>query len=127
MRWHVSGDIPDYDYLERMIKIAIDHPDFLFWTYTKNYFVVNEYVKNHSGDRFKAIPENLVIMFSEWDGMPLINPYNFPIFTCKLKEGNKNHKPEYFDGLYKCPGNCDICKGIKRGCIAGENTYADEH
>ena len=127
MRWHVSGDIPDYDYLDRMVQIARMFPDFVFWTYTKNYFVVNQYVKDHGGDRFAAIPANLSIMFSEWDSMPLINPYNFPIFTVKLKAGNVNHDSNFFDGLFKCPGNCDVCKFVKRGCIVGENTYTDEH
>ena len=123
-RWHVAGDIVDIDYFWRMCGTARRHTDFIFWTYTKNYNVVNEYCRLYGRD---AIPENFTIMFSEWDGMPLDNPYNFPVFTCKLKDGNKNHKPEYFDSLYKCPGNCDICKAARRGCIAGETTYCDEH
>ena len=45
----------------------------------------------------------------------------------KLKDGNKNHPAEYFNSLYECPGNCDICKAIHRGCVAGENTFAKEH
>lgn len=126
-RWHVGGDIPTYEYFCEMVEIAKEFPDFITWTYTKNYWIVNRYVKEHGNDRRVAIPENFTIMFSEWDGMPLVNPYDFPVFTCKLKDGNKNHKPEYFDTLYRCPGNCDICKAAHRGCIAGETTYANEH
>lgn len=121
-RWHVAGDIVDADYFDRMVTIAEKHPDFIFWTYTKMYHIVNNYLKEG-----KTIPGNLHIMFSEWDGMPLDNPYGMPVFTCKLKDGNKNHKPEYFDTLHRCPGNCDICKMLNRGCIKGENTYVDEH
>ena len=36
-RWHVAGDIIDSDYFDRMIKNAQHHPDFVIWTYTKNY------------------------------------------------------------------------------------------
>lgn len=123
-RFHVAGDIINLDYFSRMVELARRHSDFIIWTYTKNYSVVNDYCRLYGRD---AIPENFTIMFSEWDGMPLNNPYNFPVFTCKLKDGNKNHKPEYFDSLYKCPGNCDVCKAARRGCIAGETTYCDEH
>ena len=108
-----------------MIRIAKNHSDFVFWTYTKNYNLVNEYCKEYSKE---SIPANFHIMFSEWDGLTLNNPFNFPIFTCKMKDGNKNHPDKsYFDNMFKCPGNCDICKEYKLGCIAGINTYADEH
>ena len=123
-RWHVGGEIPSIEYFAEMVKTAEMFPDWTFWTYTKMHDIVNEYVRVNGRD---SIPENFVIMFSEWDGMALNNPYDFPVFTCKLKDGNKNHPAEYFDTLYKCPGNCDICKKAHRGCIAGETTYADEH
>lgn len=126
-RWHVAGDIVNQAYFENMVSIAKDFPEFVFWTYTKNYGVVNAYVAANGNSKEKAIPTNFHIMFSEWDGMSLINPYGFPIFTCKLKAGNKNHKPEFFNSLYKCPGNCDLCKAAKLGCIGGMDTYADEH
>lgn len=123
-RWHVSGDILDLDYFERMVKIAKNHPTFIFWTYTKMYNIVNEYCRRYGKD---SIPSNFTIMFSEWDGMKLDNPFNFPIFTVRLKDGNVNHTFEWFDGLHKCPGNCDICKKGSRGCVVGESTFVDEH
>ena len=73
-RWHVGGDIPNYKYFCEMVEIAKEQPDFTFWTYTKNYGIVNLYVQKCGR---AAIPENLTIMFSEWDGMKLVNPYNF--------------------------------------------------
>ena len=123
-RWHVAGDIIDIDYFCHMVAIAKRHPDFIFWTYTKNYKVVNEYCLKYGKE---SIPQNFNIMFSEWDGLKLDNPYSFPIFTCKMKDGNKNHPVEFFDSLFKCSGNCDICKQNNTGCIAGQSTYADEH
>lgn len=124
-RWHVGGDIISPAYFAEMVQIAREYPDFVFWTYTKKYFIVNNFCDKNGGRT--AIPENLKIMFSEWDGMPVVNPYGFPEFSCKLKAGNKNHPESYFATLYKCPGNCDICKELGRGCLAGETTFADEH
>ena len=40
-RWHVSGDIPNKAYLAEMVAIAKEHPEFIFWTYTKMYWLVN--------------------------------------------------------------------------------------
>lgn len=126
-RWHVAGDIIDIDYFSRMVEIARRHSDFIFWTYTKNYKAVNEYVRTHGGSIETAIPENFSVMFSEWDGMEMNNPYDFAVFSCKLKNGNKNRTAESFNTMYRCPGNCDICKKAKLGCIGHMNTYADEH
>lgn len=121
-RWHVGGDMIDYDYFCRTVEIAREFPEFKFWTYTKKYHFVNKWISENG-----ALPNNYKVMFSEWDGVELSNPYDQPTFSCKLKAGNKNHPAEYFESLYKCPGNCDICKAINRGCLAGEHTYADEH
>ena len=53
------------------------------------------------------------------------NPYNMPVFACRMKNGNIDNMK--WDAMYKCPGNCDVCKACGRGCIAGEDTYCDEH
>lgn len=116
-RWHVAGDIVDIDYFDRMVDIARKHADFVFWTYTKNYKVVNAWCAEHGRD---AIPANFSIMFSEWRGMPMDNPYNFPQFSVVFKD---EEKPQ---GFY-CPGNCDICKSAGRGCVVGESVYCMEH
>lgn len=116
-RWHVAGDILDFDYLENMIKIARNHPEFKFWTYTKMYGIVNEYCEKYGKEN---IPSNLTILFSEWRGMPLDNPFNFPIFTVRFK-GEEAPK------MHCCPGNCDICKANGHGCPNGESSYVDEH
>lgn len=124
-RWHVGGDILDYDYFVRMVEIARNHPDFTFWTYTKMYHIVNRFCDEFGRD---SIPANFSIMFSEWDGMEMENPYNFPIFAVKMQNGNKNHpNVGFFDTLYKCTGHCADCIKNHRGCIAGESSYTDEH
>ena len=88
---------------------------------------MNTYVAEHGGSMAAAIPGNLVIMFSEWDGLKLDNPYGFPTFSVKMAAGNKNHPAEYFETLFRCPGNCDICKENNVGCVGGMDTYNDEH
>ena len=120
-RWHVAGDILDMDYLARMIENAVNHPDFIIWTYTKQYDIVNEYVRTHGGSIASAIPSNMVIMFSEWRGIPMHNPYGFPEFRVVFKTDKV--KPS---GFY-CPGNCDFCKQHHCGCIAGQTVYCNEH
>ena len=121
-RYQVAGDILDYDYFCQMVDSAIRHPHFIVWTYTKCYGYVNRYIRENG-----ALPDNFKVMFSKWDGMPLQNPYGLPIFACKLAAGNKDTTESEFSKMYKCAGNCDVCKAARRGCIAGEDTYADEH
>lgn len=127
-RWHVAGDILDYNYFENMVRIAKNHPDFTFWTYTKQYEIVNSYCEQNGGA--SAIPGNLSIMFSEWkvsDGVgnytviPFENPYNFPVFAVRF------HGEAEPENMYKCPGNCDVCKTLGRGCPFRESAYVDEH
>lgn len=119
-RFHVSGEIPDIDYLDRMIKLARKYPHFTIWTYTKMYGIVNNWCKQYGKEN---IPSNLHIMFSEWRGMPMNNPYDFPVFTVRfISEGEK-----FLPKVWICPGNCDICKKAKRGCVVGENVQAADH
>lgn len=119
-RWHVSGDILGIDYFDRMVTIARNHPEWIFWTYTKNYYAVNEWIRTHGGTR-DAIPGNLSVMFSIWNGMPCPNQYGLPTFTC-IQEG-MTPTP----GEWRCPGNCDICLKAGRGCPHGESANVDEH
>lgn len=117
-RWHVSGEILDVDYFDRMIKIARRYPDWIFWTYTKMYFVVNEWIRKNGKD---ALPSNLSVMFSVWNGLPCPNPYNMPTFTC-IQESMTPDPREW-----RCPGNCDICLKSGHGCPHGESSNVDEH
>lgn len=127
-RWHVAGDIISAEYFAMMVEIARRHPDFIFWTYTKQYALVNAYIAAHGNSKEAAIPANLHIMFSEWKivkndkviAIPFPNPYGMPIFTIRFAE-------EEIPNLFKCPGNCDFCKQHICGCIAGQSTYNDAH
>lgn len=119
LRFHVSGEIADINHLEYMIETARRFPDFVIWTYTKMYWIVNEYIRIHGGNK-NCIPENFSIMYSEWKGLPIDNPYNMPVFRCVYPE---EEKPD----CMKCPGNCDTCKANNIGCVAAQSVYADLH
>lgn len=119
-RWHVGGEILDYDYFCRMVKLAIDNPTWNFYTYTKMYGIVNTWIARHGGSK-ECLPDNLKIMFSEWEGMPMINPYGMPTFRT-LMPGMKC-RPH----AWKCPGNCEDCVKAGRGCVVGEDTDNDLH
>ena len=119
-RWHVSGDILDIDYFDRMVQIARRHPDWIFWTYTKMYLVVNEWIRTHGGTR-DALPANLSVMFSVWNGMPCPNPYGLPTFTCIMEGMERNPKD------WRCPGNCQVCIDSGHGCPHGESSDVDAH
>ena len=82
------------------------------------YWIVNEYVRKHGGDK-SCIPSNFSVMFSAWHGVPMANPYGFPVFACAFEESEKVG--------FKCPGNCEYCEKFHTGCIAGESTYTLPH
>lgn len=115
-RWHVAGDIIDLDYFERMIEIAKNHKDFVFWTYTKQYTIVNNYCDKYGKN---SIPSNFSIMFSQWDGIEIVNPYNFPEF--RVYDDITNVKE------HVCPGNCELCLNAKTGCPYGVTSAVKKH
>ena len=57
-RFHVSGDIPDMNYLDRMVKLAQELPGTTFLAFTKQYNFVNNFLQ------YAQIPNNLKIIFS---------------------------------------------------------------
>ena len=116
VRFHVGGDIPNYDYLEHLIKLARKHSGRKFWTYTKQYSIVNRWIAENG-----PLPDNLTIMFSVWRGLDCDNPYNMPTFTCVMKD------QIWPDDVFQCPGNCQECIKSGRGCVAGESSAVWEH
>ena len=104
-RWHVSGDIVDIDYLDRMCKVARHCKNTKFLAFTKNYEDVNEYFNSHKK------PANLKIIFSiPFDGAKIDNPHTLPTAAVILK-GNEP-APNY----KICGGNCSECASCGIGC-----------
>ena len=120
LRFHVSGEIVDLEHFALMVETAKRFPDFIIWTYTKMYWIVNEYIRQNGGTK-DCIPANFTVMFSEWNGLPIDNPYEMPVFRCVYPEEKKPNN------CMKCPGNCDTCKENKIGCPYGMSSYVELH
>lgn len=63
LRYHSSGEIPSYEYLLHMVKLAVELPDIKFYFYTKRFGFMEKYLKECG-----ALPENLICNISEWKG-----------------------------------------------------------
>lgn len=104
-RWHVSGDIIDVDYLDRMVKLAreLKHTEFL--CFTKNYEDVNTYFDSHKK------PANLHLILSlPFTSANIENRHNLPTASVILK----GQEPD--DGRKICGGNCSECACQGVGC-----------
>lgn len=77
-RFHVSGDIPDIQYLEGMIKLARDCKNCQFLAFTKRAEWVNDKISALKKQK-KALPKNLHIVISNWGSWTLPNPYGLPV------------------------------------------------
>lgn len=104
-RWHVSGDIVDADYFRLMCGTAKVCSNTKFLCFTKKYEIVNNFIKEGG-----IVPENLIIIFSHWDGLKLENPYDFPVAMVVSK-----HLSGQF-GENECSGNCLHCAIENKRC-----------
>ena len=117
-RWHVSGDIINELYLYDMVRIANELPGTEFLCFTKKYELVNTFAN------YEDIPKNLHIIFSEWEGMEMYNPHNFPVAHVIFKGG------EPLENWEICKGNCLECALGGFGCWnlkKGEHVAFYEH
>jgi hypothetical protein len=102
-RWHVGGDIVDFNYFTIMVKIAKNNPNTTFLAYTKQYEYVNQYSK--------PIPDNFTIIFSEDAKKPMDNPRNYPI---ALVRSGMSTCPNQKDKRVKC-NTCKKCFKLQKG------------
>ena len=109
-RFHVSGDIPDSIYFYDMVLTAREIPDTYFLAFTKQYNIVNDYLKNGG-----TIPKNLKIIFSNWGTWKCENPYNLPTAEIIFK----GEAPA--DNWKICGGNCSECACRGVGCWELQN------
>lgn len=104
-RFHVSGDIIDADYLDRMVKIARELKGTQFLAFTKNYEDVNAYFETHKQ------PKNLKLIFSlPFDGATIENPHNLPTAAVIFRDTVPA------DNWKICGGNCTECACRGVGC-----------
>ena len=120
-RFHVSGDIPDKDYLLNMIAVAQRNQHCKILCFTKKYEIVNSVVE--SGVK---IPKNLHLLFSAWRGLPMNNPYHFPEAHVRYKDKSTTAMAD----AKECEGNCSDCAITGSGCWTlknGEQVIFNEH
>lgn len=118
-RFHVSGDIPDMDYMAHMVDLAIRYPKTEILVFTKQYEIVNEYLDTHDK------PDNLHINFSAWKGLRFDNRHNLPVCHLRFKDGTCEAK----EGAFECHGHCIDCAMSGTGCWAlknGDEVVMDE-
>ena len=104
-RYHVSGDIPNAEYFAEMVKLAHELPNTNFLAFTKQYYIVNEFVNNGG-----AIPSNLKILFSNWGAWKCENPHRLPECEIILKGSQPAEDWKI------CGGNCTECACCGIGC-----------
>lgn len=119
-RWHSSGDIVDRRYFDGMIRVAKDLTNTKFLAFTKQFEIVNSYIKEGN-----EIPENLKIVFSAWGNeLRVDNPYHLPIAYVRFGDGSKDkHIPA---AAKECSGNCTRCLGCWE-IKPGESVVFNKH
>lgn len=120
-RFHVSGDIPDAAYLDRMVEVASRQTHCEILCFTKKFEIVNEYIAAHG-----ELPPNLHMVFSAWIGLEMVNPFSLPEAHVRYRDGTTTARPD----AVKCNGNCTECATTDGGCWTlrrGEQVVFDEH
>lgn len=120
-RFHVSGDIPNDDYLHKMIEIAERNSHCEVLCFTKKYDIVNTYL-----DSGKSIPKNLHLVFSIWRNLACDNSHSLPEAHVRYRDGTTTA----VDTAVECSGNCTECAITDGGCWTlkkGEQVIFNEH
>ena len=52
-RFFTCGDIPNKRFFRIMVELAYNNPDVKFWSYTKKYYIVNDYLKHWQDENTK--------------------------------------------------------------------------
>lgn len=120
-RFHVSGDIPDYPYFERMVEVAKRNPHCQILCFTKQYDIVSSYIA-----WLGALPPNLHVVLSAWTGLAMHNPFDLPEAHVRYRDGTTTARPDALE----CGGNCTECAITDGGCWVlkkGEQVIFNEH
>ena len=120
-RFHVSGDIPNMEYLRRMAETALENPWCEILCFTKRYGFVKAYLDEHG-----FLPVNLHLILSGWRGLEMENPYNLPEAHVIYRDGTTTARSD----ARLCGGNCTECACAGNGCWTlrnGEQVVFHEH
>jgi hypothetical protein len=124
-RFHVSGDIPDRNYLDKIIEVSDRNRHCEILCFTKKYELVNQKLDELSSCNI-WLPENLHLVFSVWRGLKVLNPYALPEAHVRYKDGTTTAR----DNAMECGGNCTDCAIAGAGCWTlkkGEQVVFNEH
>lgn len=111
-RFHVSGDIPNAGYLQKMAFVAQRNPHCQILCFTKKYDLVNAYLSEYGG-----FPENLHVILSAWQGMTMENPHSLPEAHVRYRDGSTTARLD----AVPCGGNCAECAMTNGGCWTLKN------
>ncbi len=120
-RFHVSGDIPNAEYLEKMVEISERNKHCEILCFTKRFEFVNGFLENGG-----VIPENLHMIFSGWKDLEMNNPYNLPEAHVRFRDGSTTAREDAIE----CGGNCSECAITDSGCWtlhSGQQVVFNEH
>lgn len=120
-RFHVSGDIPNWDYLNKMIELAGRNKHCEMLCFTKKYDLVNHYIETVG-----ELPPNLHMIFSAWVNLEMVNPFSLPEAHVLFRDGTTTARPD----ALMCGGNCTDCACVSGGCWSlnrGEQVIFKEH
>lgn len=119
-RFNADGDMPDAEYLRMVRRVGGNARDCRIWFMSKKDWMVNAEIAERG-----MFPKNMKPMLSAWGKFQPQNPHNLSVFHVRLKTGEG---AEFIPkDAWPCPGNCDICKKMKRGCPYGETVFIDQH
>ena len=121
-RFHVSGDIPNEEYLDRMIVIAERNKHCEVLCFTKKFSIVENVMKKRAG----ILPGNLHLILSGWRGLEMYNPFGLPEAHVRYRDGTTTAR----DDAKECGGNCTLCAMTDGGCWSlksGEQVVFNEH
>lgn len=124
-RFHVSGDIPDEDYLRHMIDVASRNKHCEILCFTKKFDIVNS-ILTQMMLKGKPFPSNLHLILSAWRGLEMKNQFNLPEAHVRYRNGSTTAR----DNALECGGNCTECALTEGGCWSldsGEQVVFNEH
>lgn len=104
-RFHVSGDILNPAYFDRMIEACKNNPETSVLCFTKRFDIVNAWTAKNG-----KVPENLHVMFSGWENLDPVNPFDFPETNVIMKGSGPRENWKI------CGGNCFECAVNGVGC-----------
>lgn len=120
-RFHVSGDIPNEDYLQRMVQVSERNSHCQILCFTKKYDMVNKFLQTSP-----TLPDNFHLIFSVWRNLKYDNPFNLPEAHVRYRDGTTTAG----DNAVECSGNCAECAITEGGCWTlkeGEQVVFNEH